>query len=124
MVRKPREENQVVVEEVVPAWIQGLRQAAAGLLKQSDIEEIVKGQIKRAKAGDKNAIKFVFDQLLGGSYMRGATFIQNNYAGGNGQKPGGTKALPGSSEKVEEMRRRVTAGGSAFDKRDARPTID
>jgi len=40
----------------------------------------VKKQVERAKAGDAGAIKFVFDQVLGGP-LKGAQFVQNNFHG-------------------------------------------
>jgi hypothetical protein len=59
-------------------WIQAMRNAAQGALKQEDVEAIVANQVAKAKQGDQAAIKFVFDQLLGGP-MKGATFVQNVY---------------------------------------------
>jgi len=109
-----------VCEGMVPSWVMNLRSAAMNLLTQKDVEAIVKAQIARAKEGDRNAIKFVFDQLLGGSSVRGATFIQNIYQGEDPGKP--TKALPGTLDKIARMRRRLAAGRSAFDAEDAQPT--
>lgn len=62
----------------VPAWMQQMREAARAQISQADVEEIVKGQVERAKKGDTSAIKFVFDQVLGGAAFKGATIIQHN----------------------------------------------
>ena len=103
-------------ESMVPSWITNLRSAAMNVLTQNDVEAIVKAQIAQAKKGDKNAIKFVFDQLLGGASIRGATFIQNNYPGEDPAKP--TKAVPGTEDKIRRMRKRLAAGQSAFNPAD------
>lgn len=103
----------------LPPWMAKMRQAMADLVKEDDIKEIVQKQIERAKAGDQNAIKFVFGQLLGGEAFKGATFIQNNnYGEGGGAPAAPTAALPGSVEKLEKIRRRVEAGLPANDPRD------
>ena len=109
------------VEMVIPPWIQTLRLAAFKCLKAEDVKQIVQNQIAAAKKGDKNAIKFVFEQIMGGAYVKGATFIQNNYSDAAGVT---TKALPGSPEKVEMMRRRVEAGADLHADGVAGPTLD
>jgi hypothetical protein len=58
-----------------------MRQAAQEVLKEEDVKTIVANQVEKAKAGDQAAIKFVFDQLLGGP-LKGATFVQNVYHDG------------------------------------------
>jgi hypothetical protein len=45
-------------------------------VSEQDVKEIVEGIVKRAKEGDKVAIKQVHDYLLGGGVK---TAIQNNY---------------------------------------------
>ena len=84
------------------------------------MEAIIANQVKAAKEGNKDAIKFVFEQLLGGSHMRGATFIQNNW-GKNADPRAPAMALPGSPDKIETMRRRVAAGLSPTAEGDAKP---
>lgn len=94
----------------LPPWMAKLRTAVSDLVTEQDVKEIVQAQVTRAKAGDASAIKFVFDQLLGGAALKGATFVQNNY---QDSKPAPTKptaARPGSADKVDVMARRATAG--------------
>lgn len=87
----------------LPPWVLALREAAQKHVKATDIEEIVKKQVDLAKQGNKDAIKFVFDYVLGGNSMKGATFVQNNYgpeperpaAGGKIGAPGGSKTGAG-----------------------------
>ena len=62
----------------VPEWMQKMRDAARAVITQADVEAIVAKQVERAKGGDAGAIKFVFDQVLGGAAFKGATIIQNN----------------------------------------------
>ncbi len=92
----------------LPPWMAKMRAAATNAITETDIAEIVQNQVKRAKAGDQNAIKFVFDQVLGGAQLKGATFIQNNFGGESPDKP--TDAVPGTPAKLETIRRRVAAG--------------
>lgn len=108
------------MELAVPSWVLAMRQAAQKLISQADIEEIVRNQVAAAKAGNKDAIRFVFQQVLGGEGLRGATFVQNVYQGDTyPNRP--TKALPGTKDKIAEMRRRVASGQSAINPNDARP---
>jgi hypothetical protein len=109
----PTELSLSQVEECLPPWMQAMRSAARAEVKPEDIREIVQSQVKRAKDGDQKAIKFVFEQLLGGAELKGATFIQNNYMGGERpDKP--TKAKPGSKSKIDVIARRISAGNGAF----------
>jgi hypothetical protein len=95
----------------LPPWMAAMREAATGCINEADIKEIVKNQVDRAKKGDPNAIKFVFEQVLGGG-MKGATFVQNIFTDGpRPDKPG--DEVPGTDDKVRLMRRRVAAGLSA-----------
>ncbi len=117
-MKKKSQQLDVVGESsaLLPAWIVGMRKAAQEVITEKDIKEIVKSQVKRAKEGDKGAIKFVFEQVLGGSHMKGATFIQNNYRDDPNKA---TKVLPGSPGKIEVMKQRVSSGHSACVQADA-----
>lgn len=64
----------------IPKWMQVMRMAAQEVITPEDVKEIVKNQVKRAKEGDRNAIAFVFGQVLGGDQMKGMTLIQHNHA--------------------------------------------
>jgi superfamily II DNA or RNA helicase len=100
--------TEMVCREMVPEWIQRMRDAATKHLTSDVVERIVCNQIKRAENGDKDAIKFVFDNLMGGSALKGATFIQNNYH----DKPVEKKPVKSLTreERIEHMRRRVAEG--------------
>jgi len=95
--------------EGLPPWMATMRKVVADCVSENDIKEIVENQVKRAKQGDQNAIKFVFGQILGGDSFKGATFVQNNYTGGESPSTP-TKGSPGSEDKIEAMRRRREAG--------------
>lgn len=95
--------------EGLPPWMAAMRKAVVDCVTNDDIKEIVQNQVKRAKEGDPHAIKFVFGQILGGDTFRGATFVQNNnYGDAAPSKP--TRAIPGTPDKIEHMRRRAEAG--------------
>lgn len=96
--------------QVVPAWMQRMRDAAQKLLTPEVIEEIVGDQIRRARSGDQKAIRFVLDYLAGGQSFKGATFIQNNNYGDGAAATKPTKALPGSDAKIRAMQKRAAAG--------------
>lgn len=106
-------------EQMVPPWIQRMRDVARKHLTEDVVEQIVTNQIQAAKNGDRNAIRFVFDQLMGGAAFKGATFVQNNYGAefsDDSAKP--TTAPPGSQDKLDVMRRRVANGQSLCQKID------
>lgn len=96
----------------VPEWMTRMREAARACITESDIEAIVKGQVERAKTGDANAIKFVFDQVLGGASFRGATFVQtnHNYTTSPNEAAKPTTAKPGTEDRIEVMARRAQMG--------------
>lgn len=72
--------NEVIMpDSQLPPWVQTMRAAAMKVIKQEDVEAMVKAQVDKAKKGDEKAMKFVFEQILGGAQMKGATFVQNNY---------------------------------------------
>lgn len=75
-----------------------------------DVKAIVARQVELAKQGDANAMKFVFEQVLGGRQLRGATFIQNNNYGRAADPGRETKARPGTTSKIDAMSRRAEAG--------------
>lgn len=98
-------------EQMVPVWIKRMRDVAQKHLTQDVVDSIVKNQIEAAKRGDRNAINFVFNQLMGGQALKGATFIQNNYGEEFSDSPNKpTKALPGSNKKLKTMQQRADAG--------------
>jgi hypothetical protein len=83
-----------------------LRSAARDLVSEQDIRDIVKVHVERAKKGDQKATKFLFDYVLGGGGMKGATFVQNVF---HGDPAAATKAAPGSNGKKDMMAARAAA---------------
>lgn len=77
----PPTEIEPTAGPAVPAWVATMRAAAQKMVTPADIEQIVANQVEAAKRGDRNAIRFVFEQVLGGAQPKAATFIQNNYHG-------------------------------------------
>lgn len=107
--------------EGLPPWLAAMRQAAMEAVQVEDVKAIVEKQIELAKQGDHKAMKFVFEQVLGGNQMKGMTLIQNNYHVSDPDvarpdKP--TDALPGSRKKLDMMARRAEAGLPLTDGRD------
>ncbi len=97
----------------LPPWMAKMRRAAVAAVSDADIQAIVRNQVSKAKEGDANAIRFVFDEVLGAGGMKGATFIQNNYPAEDA-KPADINTLrPGSKARIELMRRRVESGNGA-----------
>ncbi len=93
----------------IPEWMKKMRDAAQACIGENDIKEIVENQVKRAKEGDQHAIKFVFDQVLGGAAFKGATFVQNNNTYGfDPEKP--TPAKPGTVDRLTVMAARASRG--------------
>jgi len=108
-----KRDGEEIIEQVVPGWVATMRTAAMKVVTEKDVTEIVQAQVKAAKNGNKDAIRFVFEQILGGGHLKGATFIQNNYNGADlPGKP--TGARPGSAEKLAKLRQRAQAGAPVF----------
>ena len=52
-------------ESTIVDWQSGLRMAAFDAITEDDVKQIVANQVKKAKEGDPNAIKFVMGTVLG-----------------------------------------------------------
>jgi len=96
-------------------WQHKLRAAAFNGISEQDVTEIVQNAVQRAKEGDPKAVNFVM-KMLGAD--RPITVNNHLYVDGEKRDPKPTEAVPGSEEKLEEMRRRVTNGERVFDGRD------
>ena len=79
---------------MLPPWMVMMQAAARKLLSEADVEAIIQVQIDAAKKGDQKAARFVFEQLMGGAAMKGATFVQHVY-------PEGQRSLPAAVDAVE-----------------------
>lgn len=78
-----------------PTWLARLRDAARQSITEDDVREMVKEQVKQARAGDTQALRFVFDYILGGrSLAPSVTLIQNNTL----QQPAAAPAAPTKAE--------------------------
>jgi len=96
-----------------------LRAAVFNGVNESDVKDIVAGIVKRAKAGDKDALKYFFEYILGGQVK---TAIQNNMVIEQPQPPQPSepaRSLPGSPEKLDVLRARATRGEAIFGNDDA-----
>jgi hypothetical protein len=105
----------------LPPWMALMRQAAMKCIRPGDIEAMIQAQVDKAKKGDERAAKFVFDQVLGGATLKGATFIQNVYPEAP-EKP--AHDPPGSNGKIRKMQQRVAAGRSVFNSDDNERDLD
>ena len=63
-------------------WQTKLRQAVLDAVTENDVVEIVKNQVKLAKEGDKAAIRFVMDYVVGA--RQNVTLVQQNIYGNDG----------------------------------------
>ncbi len=52
-------------QTAIVEWQTSLQQACYDAIDADDVKEIVRNQVKKAKEGDQNAIKFVMGHLLG-----------------------------------------------------------
>jgi hypothetical protein len=106
----------------LPPWMAGMRKAAMESITEADVKQIMQAQVELAKKGNAGALKFVTEFVLGGSALKGATFIQNNtYGGDPPEKP--TEAKPGTNGKLLKMQRRAAARMPLTDPEDG-PDVD
>lgn len=92
------------------SWILEMRKVARETIKAEDIREIVANQVKKAKAGDKAAMAFVFEQILAAPELRGMQMTQNNFYGVEERPDQPTAARPGTNGKLLAMQARMAAG--------------
>jgi len=78
--------------------------------RHDDAKGIVAGIVTRAKDGDRVALKYFFDWILGGKVQ---TAVQNNYIF-EGQPGAPTDHPPGSEGKLDAMARRRANGQPCF----------
>lgn len=103
----------------LPPWLATMRQAAMECISADDVKAIVQKQVELAKAGDEKAMKFVFEQVLGGAALKGASFHQHIHEAAPREAEEPTPALPGTVDKIEAMSRRVAKRQSVFHGSDA-----
>ena len=96
------------------AYMAKMRNAAQTGVTEADITGIVRAQVAKAKAGDAAAIKFVFERVIGGLGMDGATIVQENHYHievDEERKVRLAEPLPeAQSDRVKRMRERLDAG--------------
>lgn len=107
----------------LPTWMLELRKALQQQIKPDDVEQIMAKQIELAKKGDRNAAKFVFDQMGQLASLKGATLVQHNhhYHGDDAEPSKPTKARAGSKSKKDKMAERAARGESVFNEDDYQP---
>lgn len=92
----------------VPAWQAQLKAAAFDAISESDVQDIVKAMVAKAKTGDANAVKMVFELLLN---PKPTTAIQNNVFVPPAPPPATiSHSRPGSSAKILELQARAERG--------------
>lgn len=117
MIRDSRNNVPANKPSGVPAWMASLREAAFNAIKEDDIKAIVQKQVEKAKEGDPQAVKLVFDLFLKGGPQ---SVTQNNLiieADVPPEEP--TRAIRGSRDKVQVMAERARSGKALFHNKDA-----
>lgn len=95
-----------------------LRAAVFNAVSEEDIRETIEAIVTRAKQGDKIALKYLFDYILGG---RVTTAIQNNvYIDGRREPDEPTDALPGTRRKLDVLSQRAGNGQRLFHAEDSK----
>jgi len=110
--------------EGLPPWLQAMRNVIQESISAEDVSEMVKNQVVAAKKGDAKALRFVFDHVLGGKSMQGATYVQNNYYGEDARPDRPARDKPGSNGKMRRMQARADARLPLHDAGDARGDPD
>lgn len=97
------------IDSGIPAWMAVMRSAAMKAIGEDDIEQMIRAQVEAAKKGDRKALEFVFNTVLGGASLRGATFVQNVFTSDSSPALP-TPERPGSNKKLDVMAARAAAG--------------
>ncbi len=90
-------------------------------VNESDVTDIVKLQVEKAKEGDTKAIAFVSKFLLGANTP--VTFIQENHYH-NEIEAQEMDELPGAKGKIQAMRERAARGQDLHSEHDGQPNLD
>ena len=102
--------------DVATAWQSKLRKAVFDGVSEADIKEIVANQIKAAKAGDRHAIKWVTEYILGGKgpqvSINRSVFVDAR------RRPKRTDAIQGTPAKVTVLANRAANGRALFNAAD------
>lgn len=133
-------QSKLLVDSVPPSdvgnWQARLRNALFDAVTETDVTEIAKSLVDKAKGGDLGATRLLFSYVLGGTSVKvnQAVFLPPNCSGSvNGNEvgystgysdgsvhalPKPTAAVPGSPDKIEEMSRRFARGEQLHNPRD------
>lgn len=90
-----------------------LRNAVFNAVTESDVQEVVKGIVKRAKDGDQHAVKNLFDYVMGAG--KSIHLSQHNHY--EAEKPLPTEELdgtPGSPDRIKQLTARAKNGQQLF----------
>jgi len=92
-----------------------LRTAVFNAISEADVIDVVKGIVEKAKEGDRVALKYLFDYILGGQVT---TAVQNNFYIEGEPKVEPTDAPPGTIAKVGVLAKRAKNGEPLFRDKD------
>lgn len=125
---KSIKKTDLVPVDPVVGWQADLRQAAYNALNGDDVKQIVEAIVKKAKQGDPQACKMVFEYLLGGKGSPGAPAspstvnnVQVNYTGPTKDSPA---AKPIRQARLEHLRERASNGEALFHREDALANLE
>lgn len=86
-----------------------LRAAVYNGISEQDVKQVVAALVQKAKKGDRTALKFLFEHVLGSGLK---TAVQNNYIV---ERPAPAAA---NGRDLQGMRRRAQSGLPIFDEQD------
>lgn len=103
-------------DDGAPAFMAKLRMAMFNGVTEDDVSDLVKSLMQRAKDGDKEATKLVFEYLLGGKAggPPAPTKVVNQTINVTKLPKSTTNALRGSTAKLDVMARRARNGEDLF----------
>jgi hypothetical protein len=94
--------------------VERLRMAMLDGISETDVKEIIANLVARAKQGDRTALKFVFEYVLGGA--KPLQMVNQKIVLKMPRQR--TAAMQGTRRKLGVMQRRIAAGESCFHPRD------
>lgn len=108
--------HDLVPVDPVAGWQAELRQAAFNSVNAGDVAEIVKAIVAKAKHGDPQSCKMVFEYLLGGKggAATPAIAVNNVQMNYGGPAAGDIAALPIRQAKLDRLRDRASNGEALF----------
>lgn len=97
------------------AYMDKLRKAAFESVQESDVQEIMRALLERAKKAEPRAVQMVMDQLLGMKKQGGDSYSQTNiYEAPEPRKKKKSLPAPGTPEAIADLRRKANRGEELF----------